>query len=176
MISKISMMRSRPSNTIIFNGTPVQRYCRKTMSRYCTPSIRNSCRILSYLCPVGTATLTDIRSLTLEQLKSQLSEMGEQAFRAKQIYGWIWQKAATDFDQMSNLSKVLREKLKERFIINYAQVKQSQISNDKTIKSSFVLFDGNIIEGVLIPTPDRMTACVSSQVGCSLTCKFCATG
>ncbi|WP_317164317.1 23S rRNA (adenine(2503)-C(2))-methyltransferase RlmN [Sphingobacterium sp. SGG-5] len=125
---------------------------------------------------MGTATLTDIRSLTLEQLKSQLSEMGEQAFRAKQIYEWIWQKAATDFDQMSNLSKVLREKLKERFIINYAQVKQSQISNDKTIKSSFVLFDGNIIEGVLIPTPDRMTACVSSQVGCSLTCKFCATG
>src|SRR5690606_24649727 len=150
--------------------------CRKTMSRYCTPSIRNSCRILSYLCPVGTATLTDIRNLTLEQLKSQLSEMGEQAFRAKQIYEWIWQKAATDFDQMSNLSKVLREKLKERFIINYAQVKQSQISNDKTIKSSFVLYDGNIIEGVLIPTPDRMTACVSSQVGCSLTCKFCATG
>jgi len=132
---------------------------------------------LLYLCPVvGTTTLTDIRSLTLDQLKDQLSEMGEQGFRAKQIYEWIWQKSATDFDQMSNLSKILREKLKEHFTINHVTIKQSQISADKTIKSSFSLFDGNIIEGVLIPATDRMTACVSSQVGCSLTCKFCATG
>jgi len=109
--------------------------------------------------------LTDIRSLTLDQLKDRLSEMGEQTFRAKQIYEWIWQKAATDFDQMSNLSKVLREKLSARFTINHAQVKESQISNDKTIKSTFVLFNGNIIEGVLIPTTDRMIACVSTQVG-----------
>ena len=81
-----------------------------------------------------------------------------------------------DFEEMSNLSKPLREKLKETFTINNAQVHQSQFSSDKTIKSTFMLFDNNIIEGVLIPATDRMTACVSSQVGCSLTCKFCATG
>lgn len=120
--------------------------------------------------------LVDIRSLSLDQLKEKLTEMGEQAFRAKQIYEWIWQKSATDFDQMSNLSKPLREKLKSGFAINFVKVKESQISSDRTIKSSFSLYDGNIIEGVLIPTPERMTACVSSQVGCSLTCKFCATG
>lgn len=120
--------------------------------------------------------LVDIRSLSLDQLKEKLTEMGEQAFRAKQIYEWIWQKSATDFDQMSNLSKPLREKLKTGFAINFVRVKESQISSDRTIKSSFSLYDGNIIEGVLIPTPERMTACVSSQVGCSLTCKFCATG
>jgi len=131
----------------------------------------------TYLCAVSTATkLIDIRSLSLDQIKAKLVEMGEQAFRAKQIYEWIWQKSITDFDQMSNLSKVLRDNLKANFTINYVQVKQSQVSSDKTIKSSFVLYDGNIIEGVLIPTPERMTACVSSQVGCSLTCKFCATG
>lgn len=102
--------------------------------------------------------------------------MGEQAFRAKQIYEWLWQKSSVDFDEMSNLSKALREKLKTNFTINAVKVEQSQISADKTIKSTFSLFDGNIIEGVLIPAEDRMTACVSSQVGCSLTCKFCATG
>ena len=132
---------------------------------------------LTYLCIVlNTTKLIDIRSLSLEQLKAKLVEMGEQGFRAKQIYEWIWQKSAVDFEEMSNLSKSLREKLKGSFSINYVRVKESQISSDKTIKSSFSLYDGNVIEGVLIPTPDRMTACVSSQVGCSLTCKFCATG
>ena len=120
--------------------------------------------------------LVDIRSLSLAQLKDSLVEMGEQGFRAKQIYEWLWVKSCTDFDEMSNLSKGLRDKLKDRFSINSVKVKESQISSDKTIKSSFTLFDGNIIEGVLIPADDRMTACVSSQVGCSLTCKFCATG
>lgn len=136
--------------------------------------MRQKCYIFAF---VGIQTkIIDIRSLSLEQLKAKLVEMGEQGFRAKQIYEWLWQKSVTDFDQMSNLSKDLREKLKANFSINYVQVKQSQISSDRTIKSSFVLYDGNIIEGVLIPTPERMTACVSSQVGCSLTCKFCATG
>ncbi|MDQ1148498.1 23S rRNA (adenine2503-C2)-methyltransferase [Sphingobacterium zeae] len=118
----------------------------------------------------------DIRSLSLDQIKDQLTALGEQGFRAKQIYEWIWVKSCVDFDQMSNLSKSLREKLKEHFTINAVTVKESQISSDKTIKSSFWLYDNNIIEGVLIPAPERMTACVSSQVGCSLTCKFCATG
>lgn len=118
----------------------------------------------------------DIRKLSLEQLIDRLVEMGEKSFRAKQIYEWLWKKSAIDFDQMSNLSKDLRDRLKENFTINNVQVKTFQTSADRTIKSSFVLYDGNIIEGVLIPAPDRMTACVSSQVGCSLTCKFCATG
>jgi len=77
---------------------------------------------------------------------------------------------------MSNISKELRAKLAENFAINHIKINSSQFSNDKTIKNSFVLFDNHLIEGVLIPTPGRMTACVSSQVGCSLTCKFCATG
>jgi len=132
---------------------------------------------LTYLCSVEKAIkLVDIRSLSLAQLKDALVEMGEQGFRAKQIYEWLWQKSCTDFDDMSNLSKPLRDKLKERFAINAVKVLQSQISSDKTIKSSFTLYDNNVIEGVLIPADDRMTACVSSQVGCSLTCKFCATG
>jgi len=130
-----------------------------------------------YLCNVvSTKAKIDIRKLSLDELQSHLMAMGEQPFRAKQIYAWLWQKSCTDFDEMSNLSKQLRDKLKEVFAIYAAKVKQAQRSADSTIKSSFVLFDGNIIEGVLIPAPDRMTACVSSQVGCSLTCKFCATG
>lgn len=124
----------------------------------------------------NSGKVVDIRSLSLTQLKEALTDMGEQAFRAKQIYEWLWQKSSVDFDEMSNLSKALREKLKTNFTINAVKVEQSQISADKTIKSTFSLFDGNIIEGVLIPAEDRMTACVSSQVGCSLTCKFCATG
>jgi len=118
----------------------------------------------------------DIRSLTLEQLQHRLVDMGEKAFRAKQIYSWLWQKSCVDFEAMSNLSKPLRDKLQETFTINAVKVRQEQRSSDRTIKSSFALHDDNIIEGVLIPAPDRMTACVSSQVGCSLTCKFCATG
>jgi len=118
----------------------------------------------------------DIRSLSPEQLKHEFTAMGEPAFRAKQVYEWLWAKSCIDFDEMSNLSKTLREKLKDQFIIHNVVVNQSQFSSDKTIKSTFKLYDGNIIEGVLIPATDRMTACVSSQVGCSLTCKFCATG
>lgn len=118
----------------------------------------------------------DIRSLTLEQLQSHIAAMGEQAFRAKQIYSWLWQKSCVDFEEMSNLSKSLRDALQRVFTINAVNVRQEQRSNDHTIKSSFALYDKNIVEGVLIPAPDRMTACVSSQVGCSLSCKFCATG
>jgi len=118
----------------------------------------------------------DVRSLTSEALEKFFSELGEKSFRAKQVYAWLWEKSASDFDQMSNLSKELRNKLKELFIINAVKVHNSQFSNDKTIKNTFKLYDSNLIEGVLIPTTGRVTACVSSQVGCSLTCKFCATG
>ncbi|WP_276090926.1 23S rRNA (adenine(2503)-C(2))-methyltransferase RlmN [Pedobacter sp. JY14-1] len=118
----------------------------------------------------------DIRSLDLAQLQQHFTTLNEPAYRAKQVYQWLWEKSAHSFGEMSNLSKDLRKKLDEQFTINAVTVNQSQISTDHTIKSSFRLYDGNIVEGVLIPMDDRMTACVSSQVGCSLTCKFCATG
>lgn len=118
----------------------------------------------------------DIRSLTLTQLGEELKKLDEKSYRAKQIYEWLWEKSCTDFDEMSNLSLSLRETLKDKFEINAVKVLKSQVSDDRTIKSAFVLADAKIIEGVLIPTTDRMTACVSSQVGCSLSCKFCATG
>jgi 23S rRNA (adenine2503-C2)-methyltransferase len=119
---------------------------------------------------------TDIRTLTKEQLIAQLETLGEKPFRAKQIYEWLWKKSAVDFDEMTNLSKDLREKLKSHFIIHTITAYKVQKSNDGTIKSAFQLHDKHLIEGVLIPTEDRATACVSSQVGCSLTCSFCATG
>ena len=119
---------------------------------------------------------TDIRSLSLDTLQKQFVELGEKSFRAKQVYEWLWKKSCFSFNEMSNLSLELRQKLDELFVINSVKVNTSQYSSDKTIKNSFVLYDGNLIEGVLIPADDRMTACVSSQVGCSLTCKFCATG
>lgn len=118
----------------------------------------------------------DIRSLSLDTLKEKVVEMGQPAFRAKQLYEWLWAKSCVDFDEMSNISKSFRDQLKENFVINAVKVKNAQVSSDKTIKSSFILHDNNLVEGVLIPADDRMTACVSSQVGCSLTCKFCATG
>lgn len=118
----------------------------------------------------------DIRSLDLKQLKEVFTQMGEKSFRAIQVYEWLWKKSATNFDEMSNLSKDLRENLKNYFLINAVKINSSQFSRDKTIKNTFKLYDTHLIEGVLIPTTERMTACVSSQVGCSLTCKFCATG
>jgi 23S rRNA (adenine2503-C2)-methyltransferase len=119
---------------------------------------------------------TDIRALDLVQLQQQFTAMNEPPYRAKQVYQWLWEKSARTFDEMSNLSKDLRKKLNENFAINVVEVSKAQFSNDQTIKSAFRLYDGNIVEGVLIPMEERMTACVSSQVGCSLTCKFCATG
>tara|TARA_Y100000766_G_scaffold277556_1_gene283124 strand:+ start:982 stop:2019 length:1038 start_codon:yes stop_codon:yes gene_type:complete len=118
----------------------------------------------------------NIRLLSPEDLKPFFNDIGEKSFRAKQVHEWLWKKSAQSFDDMTNLSKQTREKLKESFSIPAVTIKSSQISSDKTIKNAFKLADGNIVEGVLIPAPDRMTACISSQVGCSLTCKFCATG
>jgi 23S rRNA (adenine2503-C2)-methyltransferase len=118
----------------------------------------------------------DIRSLSLEALQEHFIQMDEKSFRAKQVYEWLWKKSCVSFDEMSNISKELRTKLNNYFNINNVKINNSQFSADKTIKNSFILHDSHLIEGVLIPTPGRMTACVSSQVGCSLTCKFCATG
>ncbi len=118
----------------------------------------------------------DIRALTLQEITDLLKAKGEAKFRAKQIYEWLWQKTAHNFDDMSNLSKPLRDWLNQTFVINAVTISDQQISNDKTIKCAMKLHDGNVVESVLIPTKTRMTACISSQVGCSLTCKFCATG
>jgi 23S rRNA (adenine2503-C2)-methyltransferase len=124
----------------------------------------------------STGHKTDIRKLTLSELEVLIAEMGEKPFRAKQIYKWLWAKSAVSFAQMTDISLALREKLELQFVIHPISIYTSQQSNDGTIKSAFQLFDKHLIEGVLIPADDRMTACVSSQVGCSLTCKFCATG
>ncbi len=121
-------------------------------------------------------TKKDIRALSLEELKTVFVENGDQAFRAKQVYEWLWKKSAITFDEMTNLSKSTRELLDKHFVINAVKVDDMQISSDRTIKNAFKLYDSNIVEGVLIPSTTRMTACISSQVGCSLTCKFCATG
>jgi 23S rRNA (adenine2503-C2)-methyltransferase len=118
----------------------------------------------------------NIRALDLQELKDFFVAHNEKAFRAKQVYEWLWKKQCTSIDDMSNLSIATRELLKEHFEINPVTIAEKQISSDKTIKNAFRLHDGKITEGVLIPTPKRMTACISSQVGCSLTCKFCATG
>jgi 23S rRNA (adenine2503-C2)-methyltransferase len=122
------------------------------------------------------ANKTDIRKLSLEELKTALESFGEKGFRAKQVYEWLWKKSARSFNEMTNLSVALREQLQNKFVINPVEIKEFQKSSDRTIKDAFRLFDGNVVEGVLIPSTTRMTACISSQVGCSLTCSFCATG
>jgi 23S rRNA (adenine2503-C2)-methyltransferase len=119
---------------------------------------------------------TNIRSLSQEELKNFFVQHGEKAFRAKQAWEWLWMKSARSFEEMSNLSKETRTLLTEHFSFPVVTIDNFQVSRDRTIKSAFRLHDGNIVEGVLIPTDSRMTACISSQVGCSLTCKFCATG
>ena len=118
----------------------------------------------------------DIRALTVEQLTQLFKEINEPAFRAKQVYDWLWAKSAISFDQMSNLSKNLRDYLNTNFAINAVQISELQVSSDRTIKCAMRLHDNYVVESVLIPHQTRYTACISSQVGCSLTCKFCATG
>ena len=118
----------------------------------------------------------DVRNLTLTEIEDFLLSNEQKKFRAKQVYEWLWQKSAQSFNEMTNLSKEVRNLLEENFTFNILSIKQAQISKDRTIKNAFQLYDNNIVEGVLIPTKTRMTACISSQVGCSLTCSFCATG
>ncbi|EOZ92296.1 Ribosomal RNA large subunit methyltransferase N [Indibacter alkaliphilus LW1] len=117
----------------------------------------------------------DIRKLSLEQLEEFFVSQGDKKFRAKQVYDWLWNKSLKNFDDMSNISKETREMLKANFSINHVKVDLMQHSNDGTIKNAVKLFDNKIVESVLIPTTKRITACVSSQVGCSLDCNFCAT-
>lgn len=117
----------------------------------------------------------DLRALSLEELKTYFVSINEPAFRAEQVYQWLWNKGLHNIDEMNNLSKPLREKLKVSFTINPIGIDRMQRSADGTIKNSVKLFDGKKVESVLIPTSSRTTACVSSQVGCSLNCNFCAT-
>jgi len=118
----------------------------------------------------------DIRKISTAELSTWMDGIGEKAFRTKQIEDWLWNKWVKSFEEMANLSKDLRQKLDAEFEIRTLEIATRQKSNDGTVKAAFRLFDKNIVEGVLIPANDRMTACISSQVGCSLTCKFCATG
>ena len=118
----------------------------------------------------------NIRNLTLPELENWFVESGDKKFRSKQVWEWLWQKHATSFAEMTNLSKDLRQKLGDEFSLPALVADSVQYSSDGTVKSRFKTHDGHYIEGVLIPTEDRQTACVSSQVGCSLSCKFCATG
>ena len=124
------------------------------------------------------ASLSDIRSFSLVELQKTLADLGQPVYRAKQVYDWLWKLGARRFDDMTNLPSSLREALKERFLFHSIREDLRQQSMDGTIKVRFVLHDGPKIEYLLIPVPGekRATACVSSQVGCSLTCSFCATG
>lgn len=118
----------------------------------------------------------NIRDLSLQELEAYFLSVGEKKFRAKQVYEWLWQKPVQSFEAMTNISKALREQLAMQFSLPAIGIDTTQHSQDGTIKTRFRTFDGHLTEGVLIPTDERKTACVSSQIGCSLSCKFCATG
>ena len=117
----------------------------------------------------------DIRALTKDQLRDFFVARGDQAFRGNQVYEWLWRKSAHSFADMTNISKETRQMLEDNSVINHIKVDTLQRSSDGTIKNAVRLYDGLMVESVLIPTKTRTTACVSSQVGCSLDCTFCAT-
>lgn len=121
-------------------------------------------------------TKKDIRTYSAEDMATVFERIGEPKFRAKQVYDWLWAKSARSFDEMTNLSLPLRAKLAEEFAFYSVSEKLAQKSKDGTVKLGMNLHDGRVVEGVMIPDDERNTACVSSQVGCSLACSFCATG
>jgi len=124
---------------------------------------------------MDTIQKKDIRALSREQLRSFFKESGDKAYRGDQVFEWLWKKGAHSFEDMTNLSKETRAMLIDQYVINHIKVDKMQRSADGTIKNAVRLHDGLTVESVLIPTSTRTTACVSSQVGCSLDCKFCAT-
>jgi 23S rRNA (adenine2503-C2)-methyltransferase len=152
----------------------------KEFARYILPFNRLSA--LSYLCAMAkTAAITvkesrNIRQLSLPDLENFFESIGEKKFRTKQVWEWLWQKGAQSFADMTNISKELRQKLGENFSLPSLTIDATQHSTDGTLKTRFKTHEGHLCEGVLIPTEHRLTACVSSQLGCSLSCKFCATG
>ena len=117
----------------------------------------------------------DIRSLSLEELCSFFESNNYPSFRGKQVYNWLWNKSCFSFEEMTNISLELRDVLEKEFVINHIKIDDIQKSNDGTIKNAVKLFDKLLVESVLIPVKNRTTACISSQVGCSLDCEFCAT-
>ena len=131
---------------------------------------------MNYLCKMVNSVKKNIRELSLDEIENYIQELGDKKFRAKQIYEWLWQKHGHTFDAMTNLSKELRARLALDFELPALRVDAVQHSADGTVKSRFKTVEGHLVEGVLIPTETRQTACVSSQIGCSLSCKFCATG
>lgn len=118
----------------------------------------------------------NIRQASLQDITNFLVSNGEKAFRAKQIWQWIWQRGVTDFEEMTNLSRTTRELLRQNWYFDCLEPVHIQTATDGTTKTAWKLYDGEIIESVLIPGNQKFTVCVSSQVGCKLGCKFCATG
>jgi 23S rRNA (adenine2503-C2)-methyltransferase len=118
----------------------------------------------------------DIRALTMEELSVQFDAWNEPSFRARQVHDWLWVRGVTSFDAMTNIPASLRKKLDDVYAINAVEIHDLQVSSDRTIKCAMRLHDNYVVESVLIPHGERMTACISSQVGCSLSCRFCATG
>ena len=121
-------------------------------------------------------TKKNIRELKLEELINFLKNQNIPSYRAKQIHEWLWKKRAVNFNEMTSLSLSLRDLLEQNFSLNAVKIHKAERSNDGTIKYSLKLHDSKVVEGVLIPSKKRLTACISSQVGCSLSCTFCATG
>ena len=119
---------------------------------------------------------TDIRTLSFSEIEKFFLKSGEKPFRARQVYDWLWRNYCRSFDEMTNISKDIRQLLKDNFSFPAAVIHQEIKSTDGTIKMVFRLDDGQLVEGVLIPADGRTTACISSQVGCALNCSFCATG
>jgi len=117
----------------------------------------------------------DIRSISLEKLNKFIEKNNFPLYRSNQIFNWINKSSVKSFDDMTNLPKSLIDLLKENFRLNFSQILSKQISIDSTMKFAIKLHDKLVVESVLIPSGDRVTACVSSQVGCSLDCEFCAT-
>jgi 23S rRNA (adenine2503-C2)-methyltransferase len=152
----------------------------KEFARYALTFI--SLRPSAYLCAMAQSAtikakgIKNIRTLSLQELGDFFQTIGEKKFRTQQVWEWLWQKHAHSFADMTNLSKELRQKLGENFSLPALTVDTTQTSSDGTVKSRFKTHEGHLCEGVLIPTEHRLTACVSSQIGCSLSCKFCATG
>jgi len=124
---------------------------------------------------LSTVSKVDIRALSEKELEVFFQQQDMPAYRGRQVYQWLWKKGVHDFGKMTNLSQTQRNLLETHFVINHIAIDRQQKSKDGTLKNAVKLHDGLIVESVLIPTATRSTACVSSQVGCSLDCTFCAT-
>ncbi|MCB0772327.1 MAG: 23S rRNA (adenine(2503)-C(2))-methyltransferase RlmN [Flavobacteriales bacterium] len=118
----------------------------------------------------------DLRELTREEVIALVAELGEKPYRAKQVWEWLWKKHAPSVEAMSDLPKAFRAALAERAVLRPLAMAEQQHSDDGTVKCALRTWDGHVVEAVLIPTEERITACVSCQIGCSLNCAFCATG